>query len=143
MHPNPAHKRRATLDTKVRLRNKSDARNVRGARAEAGVRSDQAGRRVDLSSLDALKIIRQGLNDSRPATAFDWDKVERLVGGASQDAPMGSISLKDWMTRYNCKETQGRRKLMSMVTDGIMDTGMFYDRSINSHTRRWWFKVTP
>jgi hypothetical protein len=140
--PNSGRKGRANVGTQVGLRKKSGLANVRSAGKAHHARA-RGKERPDISPTDAFAIIRSGLNESRPATAFDWDRIEKLLSNHSQEAPTDAITLKQYTHRLKVAETTGRRALAGLVKQGHLETGVFLDRETRNITRYWWSKKEP
>ena len=128
------------VDSQNRLRNKPRPGNVHSARKAASVRTRSDSRAPELSAADALKIIRSGIDETRPATEFDWDKIERLLGDRIQQAPDNAITVDDYCKKFSASREQAKNSLAALVKSGHMETGTFPGRKHNIKTRFWWLK---
>jgi hypothetical protein len=125
------------MGAQVGLRKKSRSANVRGAGKTHHARASGQGR-PDISPTDAFAIIRSGIDESRPANSFDWDRIRHLLGGHSQEPPADAITVVLYTSKFNVAENTARRALAALVDRGVLETGIFFDRVTNRFTRYWW-----
>ncbi len=77
----------------------------------------------EISNLDALKILRAGLNPKRETSNFDW----HLLSGdmATKTPPSDGVTVKDVMTKLNMGENAARRILKQKEAQGLLQSGRF------------------
>lgn len=97
------------------------------------------GRKPEISDLDALSIIRSGINPERKERAVDWSDLEKLLGTAVKSPPPGSFTKKEFERKFQVSKDSSPRMLQKLVEAGHLETGLF--RGANCGNVRYWWQA--
>ena len=98
------------------------------------------GRKPQIPAVDAMRILRAGLDDKREATEFDWNEIESLLSDCSQDPPEGAVTAQEVCLHFSMGWNTAKSKLEKMVRDGVMESGRFRNRKTQHISQYYWKK---
>jgi hypothetical protein len=93
-----------------------------------------------ISNKTALRLLRAGLKENRPATEMDWARVADILGGSNRTPPVGAFSHAQYMQKFGLSNAQARHRLDAYLTKGMLDSGLFNSPVTNKMVRYYWLK---